>query len=102
MPLAQETTTRMGEINIPNMPPEAAAKLKEQYANRPPVVSKTEVTKIVEQKIPDDTFAVPAGYTKREHAMGMGHMGSMGGGSPHGGSAPGPGAGGAPNPPCRE
>lgn len=105
VPLAQETTTKMGDINIPNMPPEAAAKLKEQYANRPPVVSKTEVTKIAEQKLPDDTFTVPSGYTKREHGMGMGQPGATGGGNPHGGGAGAPGAGpggaggsGAPNP----
>lgn len=89
IPLAQDTTTKMGNINIPNMPPEAAAKLKEQYANRPPVVTKSEVTKVVAQKLPDDTFTVPAGYTKREHPMGMmGHPGMTGGENPHGGTAP--------------
>ncbi len=90
VPLAQETTTKVGNINIPNMPPDAAAKLKEQYANRPPVVTKTEVTKIVEQKLPDDTFTVPSGYTKREHPMGMGMM--------HPGASPAPSAGAAPDP----
>lgn len=96
VPLAQDMTTTMNATNMPNLPPEAAAKLKEQLANRPPVVSKTEVTKIVTQKLPDDTFAVPAGYTKREHTMP--HGGAMGGGGPHGGGEGGPGAGAPANP----
>ncbi len=61
------------------LPPETAAKLKEQFANRPPVVTKTEVTKVSAKDLSADTFEIPAGYTKREPMAGMGHPGGMNG-----------------------
>jgi len=80
IPLVQETTTRIGLIDSPNLPKEAAEQLKKQFADRPPMVTKTEVTKVEEKKIAAAEFQVPAGYTKRETPMGlgMGHPG-MGG-----------------------
>lgn len=103
VPLAQNTTTKMsGAINMPNLPPETAEKLKQQLANRPPIVTKSEVTKIATQKIAESEFQVPAGFTKRENPM-MGMMGHGGmGGHPgmgmggHAGMGGHPGMGGPP------
>ncbi len=65
VPLAQENTARMNTITLPpNLPPDTAAKMKEQLANRPPVVSKTEVTKIESREIAASEFEIPAGFTK--------------------------------------
>ena len=75
--MAQDTTTKMSVMNMPNLPPQAAEQLKKQFANRPPIVTKTEVTKVEAQKIAASEFEIPAGYTKRE--MGKGHPGGMGG-----------------------
>jgi hypothetical protein len=96
IPLVEDVTTTMGAINMPNLPPGAAEQLKKQFANRPPVVTKTEVTKVESKKIAASEFEIPAGYTKRETRMGMGRPGMppMGGhvmmGSP--GSSPAAGA----------
>lgn len=103
VPLAQDTTTKMTGMNMPNLPPEAAAQLKQQFANRPPIVTKSEVTKIATQKIADNEFQVPAGFTKRENPMGGGMMGhGMGGMGGHPGMGMGghPGMGGAGAPPA--
>jgi hypothetical protein len=82
VPLAIHTVTKMTGFSMPGIPPEQAKMMSQMMANRPPVVSDTTVTKIAAQKLGADTFAVPAGYTKREMpAMpgpGMGHA-PMGG-----------------------
>jgi hypothetical protein len=65
VPLAQENTAKMTGMNLPsNLPPETVAKLKQQFASRPPVVTKTEVTKIEAKQIAASEFEVPAGFTK--------------------------------------
>jgi hypothetical protein len=87
IPLAEDTTTQMAIMNFGNLAPDMAAKLKAQLANRPPVVTKAEVTKVEEKKIEASEFAIPADYTKREPMMGR-----MGGMAPH--PMPMPGAGG--------
>jgi len=108
IPLAEDTSTTINFANLGNMSPEMAEKLKAQLANRPPVVTKAEVTKVEARKLDDSEFQVPADYTKREPMMG--HPGGMGGrpvggmgGRPMGGGmgsgmAPGgaPAAGGPP------
>jgi len=97
VPLAEDTTTQMNPINLSNLanlPPEMAEKLKAQLANRPPLVTKGEVTKVEEKKIAAAEFEIPAGYTKREAPMGhpgMG-MGGMGARPMVGGGAEAPGA----------
>ncbi len=77
VPLELDSTTKMTNFSMPGMSPDQAAKLKKMFANRPPVVSKTTVTKIASKNLPADTFKVPADFTKQE--MPMGHMG---GGAP--------------------
>jgi hypothetical protein len=59
------------------MAPDQAAKLKQMFANRPPVVSKTTVTQIASKDLPGDTFQVPAGFSKQQMPSGP-----MGGGAP--------------------
>lgn len=95
IPIVQDTTTKMNISNMPNLPPQAIAQLKKQFANRPPIVSKIQVTKVESKDIPASEFEIPAGFTKREPMMGhppgmhggmggQGHM--MGGGSSNGGN----------------
>jgi hypothetical protein len=83
VPLQLDSTTKI--TNFPGMSPDQAAKLKQMFANRPPVVSKTTVTQIASKDLPADTFKVPAGYSKQE----MPTSGPMGGGAP---GAPAPAA----------
>jgi hypothetical protein len=66
IPMVQDTTTIMKPTQISNMPPQAAAQLKLDLAKRPPLVTRTEVTKVESQKIAASELQVPAGYTKRE------------------------------------
>jgi hypothetical protein len=81
IPLEQDTTTKMNVMNMPNLPPQAAEQLKKQFANRPPIVTKIEVTKVEAKQIAASEFEPPAGFTKREpmmpHPPGM--TGGMGG-----------------------
>ncbi|MBF6568068.1 MAG: DUF4412 domain-containing protein [Candidatus Binataceae bacterium] len=65
VPLASESTTSMKGLTIPGMPPDQAQKLSQMMASRPPITSKTTVTKISTRSIPDSEFAAPAGYTKQ-------------------------------------
>jgi hypothetical protein len=93
IPLIEDTTAKIGgNINLANLPPQAAEQIRQQLANRPPIVTKTEVSKVEEKKIADSEFEIPAGYTKRETKMGMG--GGPGGhmmmGSPAAGASPAP------------
>jgi len=80
VPLSSKSTTNMKGLVIPGMPPEQAAKLAQMMANRPPIVTKTVVTKITPKSLSDDEFGPPAGYTKQEMPTRM----------------PGPGAGAPP------
>ncbi len=87
VPLASDSTMKMGNMQIPGMSPEQAAKINQMMANRPPVQTKTVVSKIVAQNLPDDTFAIPAGFTKKELPQAPGGMSGMHmGGAPAGGS----------------
>jgi hypothetical protein len=106
IPLAQDTTTKMSVMNMPNLPPQAAEQLKKQFANRPPIVTKTEVSKVETRDLAASEFEVPAGFTKKEPAhpgMGGAMGGHMSGGASAGSSgagAPGAGAPGAGAPPA--
>ncbi|MGC2441761.1 hypothetical protein [Candidatus Binatus sp.] len=88
VPLALDSTMKMGKVNIPGMAPEQAAKINEMMAKRPPVSTSTVVEKIESKKLADADFAVPAGFTKRDlpapnsmmmkrGAMRMGQPGAM-------------------------
>lgn len=78
VPLASESTTSMKGLTIPGMPPEQAQKLAQMIANRPPIVTKTTVTKITTRTLADSEFAPPAGYTRQA----MPTMPSAGAGAP--------------------
>lgn len=98
VPLASDSTMKMGNVSIPGMSAEQAEKINKMMAGRPPVQTKTVVSKIEVQKLPEDTFAIPAGYTKREMPTGPPggmHMGPMGGMKGPGAKAPGAAASGA-------
>ncbi len=92
IPLVQDTTTKMSIENMPNLSAQAAEQLKKQFENRPPIVTRTEVTKIEARKIPAGEFEVPANYTMKDPMRpppGMtGHMGG-GNGSSSGAGSPG-------------
>jgi hypothetical protein len=84
---------KMGNVSIPGMSPEQAAKINQMMKNRPPVVTSTVVQKIEAQKLASDAFTVPAGFTKKELPAGPGGMGGMhmppsAGGSPGAGASP--------------
>jgi hypothetical protein len=66
VPLALDSTMKMGKVNIPGMAPEQAAKINEMMAKRPPVTTSTMVEKIETKKLADSDFAIPSGYTQRE------------------------------------
>ncbi len=75
VPIELDSTTKMTNFSMPGMSPDQAAKLKEMFAKRPPVVSKTTVTQIASKDLPADTFKVPADFSKQEMPAG----GPMGG-----------------------
>jgi Domain of unknown function (DUF4412) len=103
VPLALDSTMKMGTVNIPGMAPEQAAKINEMMAKRPPVTTTSQVEKIESKRLADADFAVPSDYTKRElpgpGAMRMpaGGMKMMppAGAPPAGAAAPGAPAAGA-------
>jgi Domain of unknown function (DUF4412) len=66
VPLALDSTMKMGKVNIPGMAPDQAAKINEMMAKRPPVTTSTMVEKIETKKLADSDFAVPSGFTKRD------------------------------------
>ena len=66
VPLALDSTMKMGKVNIPGMAPEQAQKINEMMAKRPPVTTSTMVEKIESKRLADSDFAVPSGYTKRD------------------------------------
>jgi len=76
VPLALDSTMKMGNVKIPGMAPEQAAKINEMMAKRPPVVTNTQVEKIESKRLADSDFAIPADFTKRE-LPGPGSMGKM-------------------------
>jgi len=75
VPLALNSTMKMGNVSIPGMAPEQAAKINEMMAKRPPVVTSTLVEKIESKTLADSDFAIPAGLTKRELPAGPGPSG---------------------------
>lgn len=66
MPLALDSSMKMGNVNVPGMAPEQAAKINEMMAKRPPVQTSTVVEKIENKKLAASDFAIPDGFTKRE------------------------------------
>jgi hypothetical protein len=66
IPMELVSTTKLTNFSAPGMTPEQAEKIRQMLANRPPMVTKTVVTKVTTKKLSADTFAVPAGFTKRE------------------------------------
>ncbi|MFZ2062492.1 MAG: DUF4412 domain-containing protein [Candidatus Binatus sp.] len=66
VPLALDSTMKMGKVNIPGMAPDQAAKINEMMAKRPPVTTSTMVEKIETKKLAESDFALPSGFTKRE------------------------------------
>jgi hypothetical protein len=65
VPLASESTTSMAGLKIPGMAPDQAEKFAQMMANRPPITTKAEVTKITVKSIPASEFAPPAGFTQQ-------------------------------------
>jgi len=66
VPLALDSTMKMGNVNIPGMAPDQTAKINEMMAKRPPVMTSTVVEKIETKKLADADFVVPTDYTKRD------------------------------------
>lgn len=83
IPLELDSTTKITHINLPGMSAEQTAKVNEMLAKRPPIVTRTTVTKVASQKFSDDIFKPPAGYTKQQ-------PGRMLGPGMHPGAAPAP------------
>jgi len=75
VPIELDSTTKMTNFSMPGMSPDQAAKLKQMFAKRPPVVSKTTVIKIASKELSADTFKVPSDFSKQEMPAG----GPMGG-----------------------
>jgi hypothetical protein len=87
VPLASDSTMKMNKISIPGLPPDQAKKIEEAMAKRPPVTTKTVVTKISAQKLTADNFEVPSDYKERQMPM-RGPMTSMRPPGAPGGAAP--------------
>jgi len=66
VPLALDSTMKMGKVSIPGMAPEQAAKINEMMAKRPPVMTSTVVEKIEAKKLAEADFAVPPDFTKKD------------------------------------
>lgn len=77
VPLTLDSTTKINPAAIPGLPPEQA----KEMANQPPHTTKTRATSIKAATLPASTFAVPAGYTKRELPAIPEHMGAPAGGA---------------------
>jgi hypothetical protein len=82
VPMQLDSTTKITNFSMPGMSPDQAAKMKQMFANRPPVVSKTVVTQIVSKDLPADTFSVPADFSKQEMPTGGPMGGKMSSGPP--------------------
>jgi hypothetical protein len=72
VPLATDSTMKMGHVAMPGMAAEQAAKINEMMAKRPPVVMSQMVEKIESKKLANADFEVPAGFTKKELPAGPG------------------------------
>jgi len=66
VPLALDSSMKMGKVNIPGMSADQAAKINDMMAKRPPVVTSTMVEKIQSKKLVDSDFVVPSDFAKRE------------------------------------
>ena len=66
VPLAQDSTIKMGKLNIPGMAPDQVARFNEMVAKRPPVTTSTVVEKIEAKKLAEADFAIPSDFTKRD------------------------------------
>ena len=66
VPLAQDSTIKMGKLNIPGMAPDQVARFNEMMAKRPPVTTSTVVEKIEAKKLAEADFAIPSDYTKKD------------------------------------
>ncbi len=80
IPMELTSTTKLTNFNAPGMSPAQAEKIRQMLANRPPMVTTTVVTKVTTKKLAADTFAVPAGFTKREMSQ-TGQMAPSAGGA---------------------
>ena len=76
VPLALDSTMKMGHMSMQGMSPEQTAKINEMMAKRPPITTSTLVEKIESKKLADADFEVPAGFAKKDLPAGPG-MGSM-------------------------
>jgi hypothetical protein len=72
VPLATDSTMKMGHVAMPGMAPEQAAKINEMMAKRPPVLITQMVEKIESKKLAAADFEVPAGFAKKEMPAGPG------------------------------
>jgi hypothetical protein len=72
IPLSSVRVTRSAAPNISGLTAEQQKRIQEAMANRKPTTVSTLVSKIEEKKLADDTFEIPAGFTKREMQMKMG------------------------------
>ncbi len=77
IPMASDSTMKMGTITLPGLPPDQRAKIEAAMANRPPIQNKTVVTKITAQKLAASTFEVPSDYKERQMPGPMAHGGGM-------------------------
>lgn len=78
VPLVEDTTAKivLRGPEMAKLPPDVAERLKKRFANRPPVVTKIEVTKITTEKLSDNDFRPPADFIKSAPMggpHGMGH-----------------------------
>jgi hypothetical protein len=76
VPLALDSTMKMGHMSMQGMSPDQTAKINEMMAKRPPISTSTLVEKIESKKLAAADFEVPAGFTKKELPAGPA-MGSM-------------------------
>jgi Domain of unknown function (DUF4412) len=65
IPLTMDSTRKIsGNLVVPGVPPEQAARIKELMSKQPPQTTKTTVVKIATRSFPSDTFDAPAGYER--------------------------------------
>jgi hypothetical protein len=94
VPLTEDTTVKivLNPAEMAKLPPKVAERLKAQFANRPPSVTKIKVTKIATKKLAEADFRPPAGFTKTAPMggpVGLRHPGQP----PHPGTLKPPAAG---------
>ena len=74
VPLALDSTMKMGNVNIPGMAPEQAAKINEMMAKRPPVTTSTMVEKIETEETGRLRFRDSIGLSPSDELPGPGSM----------------------------